>query len=226
MSLPLPTLSPVSSLRLCLRHTSKGVASPTLSVLPRSFAGLDDDAHRRKLISQMGRLTKIEAKPEQSKHLETATAVVCGLSIDWVQQRGTEIYTADSRIPTVVRAFASFSCPPSLTYTSQFSSPSVLHSKMPVVATSPSTPSSITSTPNKSKTKPGLASKTLASYPDLSLGSAPLCSRSRRSTTTRFASCELSGSRRDSGERSSSTRSWWRRSAGRRFAWFFFFAVW
>ncbi|KDE05858.1 hypothetical protein MVLG_03801 [Microbotryum lychnidis-dioicae p1A1 Lamole] len=49
----------------------------------------------------MGRLTKIEAKPEQSKHLETATAKVCGLSVDWVQQRGQEVYTQGSRIPTV-----------------------------------------------------------------------------------------------------------------------------
>lgn len=51
----------------------------------------------------MGRLTKIEAKPEQSKHLETATARVCDLSVDWVQQRGQEVYTEGSRIPTVVR---------------------------------------------------------------------------------------------------------------------------
>jgi len=50
----------------------------------------------------MGKLTKIEAKPDQSKHLETATAHVCGLSVDWVQQRGHEIYTSGSRIPTVV----------------------------------------------------------------------------------------------------------------------------
>ncbi|GAA5851961.1 hypothetical protein JCM5353_004863 [Sporobolomyces roseus] len=49
----------------------------------------------------MGKLTKIEAKPEQSKHLETATANVCGLSIDWVQQRGQEVYSPGSRIPTV-----------------------------------------------------------------------------------------------------------------------------
>ncbi|KAI5478791.1 tRNA nucleotidyltransferase (CCA-adding enzyme) [Pseudohyphozyma bogoriensis] len=49
----------------------------------------------------MGKLTKIEAKPEQSKHLETATAMVLGLSVDWVQQRGTEVYNHDSRIPTV-----------------------------------------------------------------------------------------------------------------------------
>ncbi|KAM0751813.1 poly A polymerase C-terminal region-like protein [Meredithblackwellia eburnea MCA 4105] len=49
----------------------------------------------------MGKLTKIEAKPDQSKHLETATANVCGLSVDWVQQRGNEVYREDSRIPTV-----------------------------------------------------------------------------------------------------------------------------
>ncbi|GAA5973317.1 hypothetical protein JCM11641_003069 [Rhodosporidiobolus odoratus] len=49
----------------------------------------------------MGRLTAIEAKPEQSKHLETATARVCDLSVDWVQQRGQEVYTEGSRIPTV-----------------------------------------------------------------------------------------------------------------------------
>ncbi|GAA5824217.1 hypothetical protein JCM10212_002912 [Sporobolomyces blumeae] len=49
----------------------------------------------------MGRLTKIEAKPEQSKHLETATARVCDLSVDWVQQRGQEVYNPSSRIPTV-----------------------------------------------------------------------------------------------------------------------------
>lgn len=54
------------------------------------------------LSTQMGRLTKIEAKPEQSKHLETATARVCNLSVDWVQQRGQEVYTTGSRIPTVV----------------------------------------------------------------------------------------------------------------------------
>jgi tRNA nucleotidyltransferase (CCA-adding enzyme) len=54
----------------------------------------------------MGRLTTIEAKPEQSKHLETATARVCDLSVDWVQQRGQEVYTEGSRIPTVVRFFS------------------------------------------------------------------------------------------------------------------------
>lgn len=51
----------------------------------------------------MGKLTAIEARPEQSKHLETATAIVENLSIDFVHQRGHESYAEDSRIPIVVR---------------------------------------------------------------------------------------------------------------------------
>lgn len=54
------------------------------------------------LSREMGKLSKIDAKPTQSKHLETATAIVCGLSIDWVQQRGHEVYNDQSRIPTVM----------------------------------------------------------------------------------------------------------------------------
>jgi len=62
----------------------------------------------------MGKLTKIEAKPEQSKHLETATANVCGLSVDWVQQRGQEVYSPGSRIPTVASSLpALITCQPS-----------------------------------------------------------------------------------------------------------------
>lgn len=53
----------------------------------------------------MGTLTTIEAKPDQSKHLETATAIVEDLSIDFVQQRGNETYAVDSRIPIAVCTF-------------------------------------------------------------------------------------------------------------------------
>lgn len=42
----------------------------------------------------------IQANPEQSKHLETATARVLGLSLDFVHLRA-ETYTGDSRIPNV-----------------------------------------------------------------------------------------------------------------------------
>ncbi|SPO40755.1 related to tRNA nucleotidyltransferase [Pseudozyma flocculosa] len=46
------------------------------------------------------KIGKIEANPEQSKNLETATAVVLGLSMDFVNLR-KESYDAGSRIPTM-----------------------------------------------------------------------------------------------------------------------------
>ena len=48
----------------------------------------------------LGRLAKIEANPEKSKHLETATTKVLGFDIDLVNLRREE-YTKDSRNPTV-----------------------------------------------------------------------------------------------------------------------------
>ncbi|KAJ3506092.1 hypothetical protein NLJ89_g7066 [Agrocybe chaxingu] len=50
---------------------------------------------------EMGTITKIEQNPDQSKHLETATFKVFGLSIDLVNLRSEE-YTEGSRIPTGV----------------------------------------------------------------------------------------------------------------------------
>ena len=44
----------------------------------------------------------ISANPDQSKHLETATAKVLGFELDFVQLR-SESYAEESRIPTVVR---------------------------------------------------------------------------------------------------------------------------
>ena len=44
----------------------------------------------------------ISANPDQSKHLETATAKVLGFELDFVQLR-SESYAQESRIPTVVR---------------------------------------------------------------------------------------------------------------------------
>lgn len=46
----------------------------------------------------LGRMAKIEANPEKSKHLETATMKVFGFDIDLVNLR-KETYTADSRNP-------------------------------------------------------------------------------------------------------------------------------
>lgn len=48
----------------------------------------------------LGRLSKIEANPEKSKHLETATTKIFGFDIDLVNLR-KETYTDDSRNPTV-----------------------------------------------------------------------------------------------------------------------------
>lgn len=50
--------------------------------------------------SDMGRIGKIAANPEQSKSLETATARVLGLSLDFVNLR-KETYDPGSRIPTM-----------------------------------------------------------------------------------------------------------------------------
>ncbi|KAJ1023167.1 hypothetical protein NDA16_003320 [Ustilago loliicola] len=50
--------------------------------------------------SEMGRIGKIAANPEQSKNLETATARVLGLSLDFVNLR-KETYDPGSRIPTM-----------------------------------------------------------------------------------------------------------------------------
>ncbi|KAJ1675754.1 CCA tRNA nucleotidyltransferase, mitochondrial [Spiromyces aspiralis] len=45
-------------------------------------------------------IAKIQLNPERSKHLETATTVIFGLSIDFVNLR-SETYNANSRIPIV-----------------------------------------------------------------------------------------------------------------------------
>ena len=72
----------------------------------------------------------IQANPEQSKHLETATTCVLGMQLDFVNLR-TEEYAADSRIPTA-----------------RFGRPR----RTRCVATSPSTRSSTTSTRAPSRT--------------------------------------------------------------------------
>ena len=75
----------------------------------RDFAGSSKKAERYGG-DIVKKITKIAARPEQSKHLETATAMVGSISVDWVQQRGGEIYDDNSRIPTgVVRRSRHFS---------------------------------------------------------------------------------------------------------------------
>lgn len=56
-----------------------------------------DSASSKQLV---GHVTKIAANPEQSKNLETATAKVAGLQLDFVNLR-KEMYVGNSRIPTM-----------------------------------------------------------------------------------------------------------------------------
>ena len=50
----------------------------------------------------ISRAAIIQANPDKSKHLETATLRVFGLDVDFVNLRA-EDYTADSRIPQMVQ---------------------------------------------------------------------------------------------------------------------------
>ena len=50
---------------------------------------------------QASRMGVIAANPAQSKHLETATFKLCGIDMDLSNLRAHEVYTEDSRIPTV-----------------------------------------------------------------------------------------------------------------------------
>ena len=60
--------------------------------LPEARGKYDNDV--------LGRLAKIEANPEKSKHLETATTKILDFDVDLVNLR-KETYTNDSRNPTV-----------------------------------------------------------------------------------------------------------------------------
>ncbi|PWN34053.1 uncharacterized protein FA14DRAFT_136596, partial [Meira miltonrushii] len=55
-------------------------------------------AHSSETNQLVGHITKIAANPDQSKNLETATAIVAGLSLDFVNLR-KEVYVGNSRIP-------------------------------------------------------------------------------------------------------------------------------
>ena len=51
--------------------------------------------------SMMGNVAKIKSNPDKSKHLETATARLFGLDVDFVNLR-SETYMLDNRIPQIV----------------------------------------------------------------------------------------------------------------------------
>ncbi|PWY97214.1 hypothetical protein BCV70DRAFT_203050 [Testicularia cyperi] len=77
---------------LYLKHY---LTSPTFTSTPLASSPFFQDER-----SEMGRIGKIAANPEQSKNLETATARVLGLSLDFVNLR-KESYDPGSRIPTM-----------------------------------------------------------------------------------------------------------------------------
>ncbi|KAA1111561.1 CCA tRNA nucleotidyltransferase, mitochondrial [Puccinia graminis f. sp. tritici] len=55
-------------------------------------------------------ISTIEARPNQSKHLETATITFLGLELDFVQLRSEEYSDQDSRIPSSVVETHSATC--------------------------------------------------------------------------------------------------------------------
>ena len=67
--------------------------------LMKQFVELPEARHNYEQ-GVLGRLAKIEANPEKSKHLETATTKLLGFDVDLVNLR-KETYTHDSRNPTV-----------------------------------------------------------------------------------------------------------------------------
>ncbi len=56
---------------------------------------------KKKVGSKKPKIAVIAANPSQSKHLETATMRVHNVDCDFVHLRGGEVYTSDSRIPTL-----------------------------------------------------------------------------------------------------------------------------
>lgn len=86
-----------------------GVPSHDLDIAISSLTGTVFAEHFSRFVqssaslssAELGKIATIEARPDQSKHLETATTTFLGLDLDFVQLRNEE-YTDDSRIPTTV----------------------------------------------------------------------------------------------------------------------------
>ncbi|CCF48968.1 hypothetical protein NDA11_003824 [Ustilago hordei] len=76
-------------------HLKHYLSTPSFAASPLAQSPFFQDEG-----SEMGRIGKIAANPEQSKNLETATARLLGLSLDFVNLR-KETYDLGSRIPTM-----------------------------------------------------------------------------------------------------------------------------
>ncbi len=94
-----------------VRDKLLGVSSKDIDVAISNMTGSDFGSLMKQFVELpeargkyeqdiLGRMAPIEANPEKSKHLETATMKVLGFDIDLVNLR-TEMYTDDSRNPIV-----------------------------------------------------------------------------------------------------------------------------
>lgn len=86
---------------------SSSTASNSTSEIQESSTEVKGET---KVGNTMSKIGKIEANPEQSKSLETATATLFGLSLDFVNLR-KEIYQDGSRIPVMVGLSLPFGFP-------------------------------------------------------------------------------------------------------------------
>ncbi|KAJ1921042.1 CCA tRNA nucleotidyltransferase, mitochondrial [Mycoemilia scoparia] len=75
-----------------------------LDIAVNSMTGYELATHVNDFLKSEGintkHIAKIQLNPERSKHLETATTIIFGLSIDFANLR-SEKYNTDSRIPTI-----------------------------------------------------------------------------------------------------------------------------
>ena len=62
---------------------------------------LNERIDQKKQLVKTPKIAIIAANPNQSKHLETATMTIHSIDVDFVHLRGGEVYTSNSRIPTL-----------------------------------------------------------------------------------------------------------------------------
>lgn len=88
-----------------MRDKLLGKESDDIDIAIDNMQGLPFATHLHKWMTSNGHtissVCKIESNPEKSKHLETATARILGLDVDFVNLR-KEIYDEHSRNPQVV----------------------------------------------------------------------------------------------------------------------------
>ncbi|KAG0235398.1 CCA tRNA nucleotidyltransferase, mitochondrial [Actinomortierella wolfii] len=88
-----------------VRDKLLGLSSHDLDIAIDSMMGYDFAAHVNEYMVQNGHekrtIAKIATNPEKSKHLETATMVVHGIPLDFVNLR-SEVYDDASRIPSEI----------------------------------------------------------------------------------------------------------------------------